>query len=233
MALPTISTSDFTGLVKISTDPYRSAQLTQYITDTYEDTVRSIIGAEATNDIVNNTITTKWTDLFSGVYYYNIDEDKYYKTKGLTYALIRIIYFYYVRDNWISTNTGKVRNQNENANLLTPIEVNAIAENRYNNAVKAVNELKKWFDNYENFEGTIDSFVDNGGGSYTISSSNTIYLQNTDTVTISGDDYTVSNVVDNTSFDITAASAGLSFTGSYFYSPFDSVEFEKQDYIVF
>ena len=104
--------------------------------------------------------------------------------------------------------------------------------NKYNRAMSAVNdELKPFIDNYTDYQGTIDSFVDNGGGSYTINSSDTIYLADGDTVSINSVEYTVSNLIDNTSFDI-SGEAGLSFFGFYVYNPFESVDFTIQQYII-
>ena len=234
MALPTINNSGFVGQIKIVDDGYNTSTsaLSLYVSQNYERFVNSIIGGEATEIIVNNALTQKWTDLFAGVYYLNRGVNKTLKVEGLTYSVLRYIYFQYGRDNYVPTAIGNVRPDSEVSNRIDSQTYAQITSSKYNEGMTAINcQLQDWLANYSNFPGDIDSFVDNGGGSYTINSSNTIYLENGDTVTIDSIDYTVSNLVDDTSFDI-SGDTGLSFEGNYFYSPFESVCFTEQEYIV-
>lgn len=234
MALPTITTTDFTGVLDISADTYNAAHLQEYIDTYYPYYVRQIVGNATADTVINNAITAKYTALFTGnVYYYNIAKDRTEHINGLVYAIKRFLYFEFTRDYFVETNTGAVRNLNENSTALTPAENNAKAINRW---FTGIEELKTniclFLDNYKDFEGTIDSVTDNGGGSYTINTSSTLYLEDGDTVTIDNAEYVISSLVDNTSFDITA-SVGQTFGDTYIYDPFEEVVFNSLDYIVF
>ena len=232
MALPEINSAQFVGEIKIVLNPAGN-DFQPYIDQNYESYVCDVIGAEATNEIkTTTTLPQKWNDLFNGVYYYNVSLKKWLRTRGLTYAVLRIIYFEYVGDDHVSTMVGNVRGDEEVSTRLNPYEEGLNTAKKYNHAQMSVNsELSLWFDNYRSFEGNIDSFVDNGGGSYTINSASTIYLANNDKVKIGNIEYTVSNVVDDVSFDI-SGNTGLSFSGKYVYNPFEKVCFNHQEFIV-
>ena len=224
MALPVISSSDFVGWLKISADTFQAAKLQRYIDRFYISYLRKILGYQASKEIIDNDpLFDKWVDVLNGVYYYNISCDGYMQTTPLLDIIKGLIYFEFVRDNFISTNTGLVKNTNENSTNLTGVESNYAALNRFNDAVAGVNDLLlPFFDNYQDYTVAITGFVDNGGDSYTIQTASTLYLIDGDTVKIDDTEYTVSNVITDTSFDITSTVA-TSFDGDYIHSPFDYV----------
>lgn len=233
MALPVINESDFLGDVKISTDPYKGVRLLDYIREYYPEFIQKAIGYESLEIVENlSSLTKKWEDLFNGVYYYNRACKRTLKIKGLKWCAVRYIYFMFVVDNFQSTGTGKVKNQSEVSSNLTNTEISQLVAVRSNRASFEVNHaIRNFILNYSDFEGTIDSFTDNGGGSYTINSQKTTYLEDGDEVSINGKKYEVSNVQDDASFDI-SAQAGLTFDGVYIYSPFKSVYLSNLGYVV-
>jgi len=232
MALPAIVTTDLTGWTKVSANSTMTTYLQAYIDEFYPKYVKRILGSDAFNTINTTTITQKWTDIFDGVFYYNIACDKNLLTDGLTKAIKQLIYFEYVRDQWLNTNTGMVRNNNENAANLTLPEANRVAASRYNSASLIVDELRLFIDNYEDFATTITSSVDNTG-TYTINTASTLYLENGDTVKIGSTEYTVSSIVVDTSFVITEATAGLDFSNlEWVHSPYDSVDFNGLEFVI-
>jgi hypothetical protein len=85
-------------------------------------------------------------------------------------------------------------------------------------------------ENYKNFSQAIDSVTDNGGSSYTINTTALLYLEDGDTVKINGVEYTVSNIVADTSFDVSGADP----TGgtSYISNPYEYVEYCIQEFII-
>ena len=230
MALPTIQITDFRGKIRINPQVY--TQLPDYINQTYLPFVIDVLGAEAAEIIDTTTLTQKWVDLFDGVYYDNIASGKRKKTKGLTWSVLRYLYFEFVRDDFDTTQVGNVRGDEEVSTRFTMHENGLLVSDTYNNGISEINcELYPFIDNYQEFKGNIDSFTDNGSGNYTIFSDNTIYLEEGDKVSIGSVDYTVSNLVDNASFEVNGEE-GLLFSGKYIYSPFESVVKSCLEYIV-
>jgi hypothetical protein len=212
MALPPILSSDFKGWVNLSQKIY-DTDLQIYIDEFYPEYVKQILGSFACNWLENNAITQKYTDIFDGVFYFDISCDKWLKTEGLTKAIIRLIYFEWIQDNFINTGNGigNVINKNENSTPVTALENSGIAKSRFNKASDYVKELCLFVENYKNFKTDITSSVDNTG-TYTINTASTLYLENGDTVSINSTDYVVSSIVADTSFDITEATAGIDFS---------------------
>lgn len=233
MALPIINASDFKGSIRISSTASKDVRLEDYVNEFYAPFVSFAIGDEALQIIEEqNTLTKKWQDLFDGVFYENIQYKKTKKTLGLKWAVLRYIYYKFINDNFLSTGIGKVSSKSEVSQVLANVETSQLVAVRYNQSIEEINcALTDWILNYRDFKGTIDSFIDNGSGNYTINSSNTIYLENGDTVTINLIDYEVSNVQDDVSFDI-SGEENLSFEGNYIYSPFESVCLSRKGYMV-
>lgn len=233
MALPTIAPSDFTGFIKITADTYAQSKLQDYIDSFYPKYVKDILGAYALNFMQNNALTDKWTDLMNGQYYYNTAKERYESIEGVVYVIRRLLYFEFVRDNFINTSTGNVRNFNENAETIPALETNAHAISRWHQGIEQLKDaIDLFIDNYTDYESTITSFTDNGGGSYTIFTSDTIYLIDGDSVSIGNVEYVISSLVANTSFNITAGT-GETFDGVFVYSPYEDVVLNTLDYALF
>lgn len=218
MAIPQFTISKFgEGYFKVRSSTFQSTRLQEFIDKFYEENLRCIIGDEAFIEIENQaTLKPKWTDLFDGVIKYkNTDCDKLLKQKGLINALVGLIYFDYV-GNWFDvTDAGNVGSLQEVSQAVGGDQNAAIAVSRWNDSIRKLdNEISLFIRNYERLSRTIISSTDNGGGSYTIFISDTFYLADTDTVKISEVEFkAITNVVANTSFEISGAVLGLDFTG--------------------
>jgi hypothetical protein len=233
MAIPTLSSSDFRGSLGISQDNFGG--LDYYITEFYSNVdsagnyIREFVGEDALQEI-NASSDQKWTDLMEGVTYLNSDGIKA-RFAGVKEMCKNVVFFQYVRDDYTPANTGFVQNMNENGMRLDSQKVYQKAAVKYNHSIKINNEqLLCFLSTYEDYEGQITGTVDNGGGSWTIQTDSTLYLSDGDTVTINQIDYTVSNVVDNVSFDIVSTESV--FPDSYTYSPFDAVLATYKEFIV-
>jgi len=226
MSIPVINATSFIGWNKITGNQFRDDKLLEYITLFEEEYMRMILGDGAFLEIEGDAVPLqKWTDLMDGVDYTNLDGDKKRNT-GITDQLIKFIYFEFIRDNFASTQVGKVKSSNENSVLLTGDEVGAVVRARYNSAVRALHEsIFLFLENYEQIDEPITGFVDNTDNTYTINVASTLYLIDTDTVTIGGNEFVVSGLIANTSFVISAGSVGLSFSGNATYKPYEVVEF--------
>lgn len=224
MSIPVINIASFKGWFKISSNQFKEDKLLEYVTLFEEEYMRRILGDGAFLEIGNLDLQ-KWTDLMEGVDYINLDGDNKRNT-GITDQLIKFIYFEFIRDNFASSQVGKVKSSNENSVLLTGDEVGAVVRARYNSAVRALHEsIFLFLENYEQIDEPITGFVDNADNTYTINVAKTLYLIDGDTVTIQGAEFVISGLVANTSFVIDAGAVGLSFSGDATYKPYELVEF--------
>lgn len=234
MALPTISTADFIADIRLSQNRFRTTELERYITFYYPGIVADLIGEAALQEVEDaSPLPAKYTDLFSGSgTYYNVEEEEDRKKPQLVELVKRILYAVWVRDNSINTTSGDAVNKSENADMLDRNQIAANARQVYNWAVRRFNDrVIPFLENYTDYESSITAVNDLGGGVMEILTPDTIYLANGDTVQIGGDDYTISSLVDNTSFRVTASF--VSTPTVYTYSPFEILNYTTQDPILF
>jgi hypothetical protein len=223
MALPSITFADFqNGLFRISQAQVLRPDLEAFIAEKYAPFVREVIGDPAYIEIKNETplMKDKWLDLFNGVDYFNTDADAMRTHRGLKRVVLGVIYFFWVRDSGVlNTPTGNERNKNGNSDSKWG---GYFARDRYNTVIQELqNEVYPFIENYKLVGDFVDSSIDLGGNAYTINVPDTKYLYDNDLVKINGIEYTVSNVIADTSFDIVASATGLDFADSlYNYEPY-------------
>ena len=223
MALPSITYLDFqSGLFRISQAQVLRPDLEAFIAEKYAPFVQSIIGQPAYIEIKNETplMKQKWLDLFNGVDYFNTDADKMATHRGLKRVVLGIVYFYWVRDSGvINTPTGNERNKNGNSDSNWG---GYFARDRYNTVIQEMqDEIYPFIEEYALIGEYVSSSIDLGGNAYTINVPDTTYLYDGDLVQINAVEYTISNVVADTSFDIVASATGLDFAGQLFsYEPY-------------
>lgn len=236
MALPAPIYTDFTASKRLSVGQTEQQDiLNEYIAEYYEQVMIEILGDKARQTIeafdwitIPLVVPQKWQDLINGVSYENTAENRDRHFCGFQKIAIDLIYFLYNRDYNILSNTGFIRNQNENAVEASSNLINSIVSRVYNQGVRLNNEsLIPFLHNYKDFEGTITSIVDNLDGTLTINTPNTIYLEDGDAVNIEEAEFTVFNLVEDTSFDITSDPTEAS---KYVYSPFEEVEYNYKQY---
>lgn len=224
MALPTITIDDFVGWLKIVANQFKEEDLDQYILLFREQYLRQLVGAAAYTDIETQT-RQKWTDLLDGVNYMDVD-GKRKRYEGLVKPLIRFIYFEFVRDNFTSTQVGRVKGKSENSERANDIEIANIARSRFNNGVLLLTSTPSFLEANEEFEETVIASTDNLDNTYTLSVPNTKYLEAGDTLTIDGQEYQPISVTANTSIVIDAGQTGLDFTNDQvIWKPYEDVEF--------
>lgn len=225
MALPIITVDDFKGWGKISGNQFREEKLTEYISLFMEKYLRDIIGDGAFLEIVNIDLQ-KWTDLIEGVDYLNVDGLNF-RNDGIKEQLVKFIYFEFVRDDFSSSQVGKVKGSNENSEKLNGPEVGAVVRARYNSGIRELHQSVLMFlANYDQINEPITGFVDNLDNTYTINVASTLYLIDGDQVNINGVDFDISGLISDTSFLIDAGDTGLSFNGNAVYKPYKLVEFD-------
>ena len=220
MPLPSLSNTDFTGSLLVNDSPQL---FPQYITELYPKVVQQCIGETAYAQVLaSNPLAQKWADLFAGNTYTYAEDGKLAVNKGLTLAVKSFMWAMFRRDNFTPTNVGMKKQLSENSERLSDATVARLVQNRYNEGALTMRNIEVFVNNYTDFEQPITGFVNNGGGSFTINTDATQYLADGDKVAIAGVEYTVSNVVDDTSFDIVSTSAN-SFAGVYVSNPYEDV----------
>jgi len=227
MALPVITADSFTGWIKIVANQFKAVDLEEYVTLFLASYLRRIVGDAAAIDIELQT-RKKWTDLLEGVTYVNTEGKRKF-FGGLTAPLTYFIYFEFIRDNFTSTQVGKVIGKSENSERATDLEVLNVARSRFNQGVSLVNNtLPDFLEANKEFEEVITLSVDNADNTYTLSIPNTKYLETDETVDIEGTEYTIISTTENVSIVINAGQIGLDFTGNrVFWRPYDDVDFCK------
>ena len=235
-----ISIADFSaGELKITRNNAVDTDLQSYIDETEEKFLRSLLGdtlyIEFTGQLPTPSLQ-KWTDLLNG-YNYTIEnaegENESVYFIGVKKMLRLFTWFYFVREQSFQNSiVGQVKGASQaSANALMP-EISRLIKKRYNKGISLYDECQKFIKENDIQERTSTSVVDNGGGGFTFNVANTRYMVNGETVTIEGDEYTFSNIVTDTSFDITGAT-GKSYSGAVAisYEIFDLWNFQELDKI--
>jgi hypothetical protein len=126
---------------------------------------------------------------------------------GLKRMLRLFIYAEYL-PNQLYNNTiiGEVEGSSRNAFNTAVTKVNDTAEDRQRMGVDLYDAAQRFISDNNDKEYNPSSIADQGGNVYLVSVSTTKYIQNGDTVNINGADYVVSNLVTDTSFEISETS---------------------------
>lgn len=225
MALPIITlANNFKGWVKIVANEFKEEDLDEYITLYRVEYLRRILGAAAVIDITAQTLQ-KWTDILDGVEYVDTDNKRQF-FEGLVKPLVYFIYFEFVRDNFTSSQVGKVKGKSANSERATDIEVAEVARSRYNAGVRIVNTLEAFLEANKEFSEEVTASVDNADNTYTLSIASTKYLYVDEVVSINGTEYTVAAFTADTDITIDAGQIGLDFTGDVVtWEPYADVDF--------
>lgn len=234
MALPTIQTSSFTGFIKINQNSFRTEKAENLFDEFYPQIVEEFLGLAFLTDVENLvTLPQKYLDLFNGGgTYFNISQKQTLKQPVFLDVVKRVLYFYWVRDDSMNTTSGQSFNDVQNATMLDRNQIASDVSLRYNNAVRLFNSrVIPFLDNYKDYESDITSITDLGGGIVQINTTDTIYLADGDTVVIGNEEYEVSNLDANISFEITATFTSIPTV--FTYNPFELLEYCEQKYILF
>ena len=234
MALPTILVEDFTGFIKINQNSFRTELAQSYIDEFYPQIIEEFLGLAFLTDVETLAILPqKYLDLFNGGdTYENICKEQKLKQPVFLDIVKKVLYFYWVRNDSMNTTSGQSMNDVQNATMLSRNQIASDVSLRYNNAVRLFNtQVIPFLDNYKNYESNITSITDLGGGITQINTTDTIYLADGDTVVIGNEEYEVSNLVADISFEITATFTDV--PTFFTYNPFELLEYCEQDPILF
>ena len=211
MAVPVarfVTVSDFSlEPLQIATDKHTKGNLQGFINEYEYLYLRRILGDDLyfrfNADLSGSTPQhPKFVALLNGDSYRDC-EDKIVIYDGLKDALRHFIWVEFVRTgNYKNTISGNVNAQNENSNVSLASEVSALCRKVWNKAAPMARAANYFINNFEDYEATASSIVLSSGTTYLVSISDTKYLKDGDTVTISGTDYVIGNLITNTSFTV-------------------------------
>lgn len=231
MAWPTLDSDSFIGAFDIdqsSLDTSLSNVIRQY----YADFARQIVGAAAYKTIADlgDPLPDKYDALLNGATYKPIQSEREQKHhQGVMEAVKRALYFKYAGMYNKSSTEGLVKNEVATANMAsatsTAVKVTAV----WNEAAYITVDVLDFVEAFTKRKYEITSIT--GAGPYTVAVPDTTYLQDGDTVSISDTDYTVSNLVPDTSFSI---SAGMPPSAEHFiFTAFPNYEdYQEYAYII-
>lgn len=235
-----ISIADFNaGELKITRNNAVDTDLQSYIDETEEKFLRLLLGdtlfIEFSAQLPTPTLQ-KWTDLLNG-YNYTIEnesgENETVYFIGIKKMLRLFTWFYFVREQSFQNSiVGQVKGASQASANASMAEISRLIKKRYNKAISLYDESYQFIKQNDIQERLSSSVVDNGGGSFTFNVSDTRYMVDGETVTIEGDEYTFSNIVADTSFDITGAT-GKSYSGAIeiSYEIFNLWKFQELQYM--
>jgi hypothetical protein len=207
-------TSDFTGEVNISKNKFTVADLQAYVDRVEEDVLKCLLGDTLyitfkADSFGNDTGSRdRFKELLNGLEYTNPMDSRYtIDYTGLKRMLRLFIYAEYLPEQvYQNTIIGEVEGSSRNAFNTSITKVNETAEDRQRLAVDLYDAAQRFICDYNDKEYIPSSIVDQTGNVYLVSVSDTKYIQDGDSIDINGTDYVVSNLITDTSFEISETS---------------------------
>ena len=207
-------TSDFTGEVNISKNKFTVADLQAYIDRVEEDVLKKMLGDTLyltfKADSFGNDAGSRdrFKELLNGLEYTDPSDSAYtIDYVGLKRMLRLFVYAEYLPEQaYQNTIIGEVEGSSRNAFNTSITKVNETAEDRQRLAVDLYDAAQRFISDYNDKEYIPSSIVDQTGNVYLVSLGSTKYIQDGDSIDIDGTDYVVSNLVTDTSFEISETS---------------------------
>ena len=207
-------TSDFTGEVNISKNKFTVADLQAYIDRVEEDVLKKMLGDTLyltfKADSFGNDAGSRdrFKELLNGLEYTDPSDSAYtIDYVGLKRMLRLFVYAEYLPEQaYQNTIIGEVEGSSRNAFNTSITKVNETAEDRQRLAVDLYDAAQRFISDYNDKEYIPSSIVDQNGNVYLVSLGSTKYIQDGDSIDINGTDYVVSNLVTDTSFEISETS---------------------------
>ena len=207
-------TSDFTGEVNISKNKFTVADLQAYIDRVEEDVLKKMLGDTLyltfKADSFGNDAGSRdrFKELLNGLEYTDPSDSTYtIDYVGLKRMLRLFVYAEYLPEQaYQNTIIGEVEGSSRNAFNTSITKVNETAEDRQRLAVDLYDAAQRFISDYNDKEYIPSSIVDQNGNVYLVSLGSTKYIQDGDSIDINGTDYVVSNLVTDTSFEISETS---------------------------
>jgi hypothetical protein len=184
-----INKSDFVGEIKISQNTKEVNTLQYYIDRYFNNILEDLIGDfqlsifnSTLDNTTNKSTVSKYKVLITGKNYltdydestatqfYYYDKDKIYTNYyGVLESFKYFIYWYFVRDLRAKvTSVGVKFPDSENSVNPSQNEINAVIEQRYNEAVEMYQKAYRFLENVYDCKVHYNQMIDNGDDTYTI-----------------------------------------------------------------
>lgn len=149
MALPSLTSSDYIGYLKISVDTFTQTEFNLFASDRLEYWLVKILGDQAVESIrAAPTQPQLYNDLLNGVVYDGLDGYTH-KFAGLVEVCKYLIYpELRVASNYVSTNTGDKINQNLSSDSAAGAGA-SLGVLRYNKGINLYCKLQKFVDTFK------------------------------------------------------------------------------------
>lgn len=209
MALPVIDQSHFTGYVNITQNKFTQVDFSDFISIGEVDHLRHLLGDQAYIYIRDNNHPA-YTALFAGTDWVDDDESKV--ADSLTEVLKLLIYADWVyQSHVVNTSVGPAINMNENAQPANGMVGGSLGVQRLARAAKYWESICPFIEEYRSVTKEITSVDNTDPLNPVCTVDDAIYLQDGDTVTILGVEYTAANAT-ATTFDVSVATSGMGST---------------------
>jgi len=216
------------------------------------DSISLMVQNEVTKQILGDNLYNEFTtdfeagsgtpteqknlDLLNGVTYLdtvNFDYDKNLNSDGLKECWKYFVYYEWLNQApFVSNFIGKSTHNTTNSTPLDRQSLNVETQNRYNIGTDKYETTYNFLDYYKDYEVDFTN-ISEVAGTYTVLLPDTTYLKVGDTVTIDSNDYTVTVLTADTSFEFVSTS-GLTFVTDYAsWTPFYKVALGKKEPIYF
>lgn len=207
-----VQIADFKGEINITQSKFSTTDIQDFI-DRYEELVlKDLLGDDLylkfKNDGYDSPTRQRYIDLLNGVVYADSNNSDYnVDFKGMKDMLRFFVFYYYlINQPYQNTMIGTVKGVSRNAENPARDIVNSLAFSRYNKGVELYDGVIKFVEHENCRELDITSIVDQTGDVYLVTLPSTKYILDGDTVEINNKDYTVSNLITDTSFEISETS---------------------------
>lgn len=232
-------TTDFVGEVNISQNRFSDGDLNNFIQLTEEKILKELLGDdlylkfEADNFGMGAMAREQDKELLNGLVYpdplngFNVDYI------GIKRMLRLFCYYEFIKEQkYQNTIIGTVEGSSRNAINSAQGVVIEVAEERQRQGVDLYDKAQKFIHDNNKKSYPTTSIVDQGGNVYLVSLSTTKYILDGDEVTINAKKYTVSNLIDDTSFEISETSGTIFVSNSRvefeLFPTFNGIEKKKQ-----
>lgn len=215
-----ISIDDFKGYLKVSQNVHAGDDFDEFILrdqdklfldllpgNLYLDFIADV---NAANPTAGEPSKEKYIDLLNGTSY--TDGDKVIIVRGALEALKHFVYWTSIQEEpYKNSPSGTVVTKNENSETINRKQLNAQTNKRYNEGVELYEVLIAFLEFFEEVSKAYSTIIEGPAGTYTVTISDTEYLDLGDTIAIDNSEFIVDVSITQNAEIVFTSDPGLSF----------------------